>query len=229
MLFRIDLACATIVDNNRKDNEEDEIMPDTTPTSASRRQRAQYTAIGAMIVIALVALAGIILFTERPQDSVPRGAAYQERNKDLGVASIVSKQDVVDVFGADAKDVKDASISGVLNYNGNRGQTATYAFTLPSGAQHASLDVDVMRYASKEAFDAAMPLNGGGDLGEVAGHAVKYLPALVIAGDRQYSILFANGNDIYKLTLLQPTVKPEILEYKAQDIMKELVKRAKML
>lgn len=204
-------------------------MAETTSTSARRRQRAQYVAVGAMVVIALVALAAIIVLTERPQSPAPQGAAYQERNKDLGIASVVSKQDVVDAFGADAKNVKDVSTSGVLNYNGNRGQTATYAFTLPSGAQHASIEVDVMRYASKEAFDAAMPLNGGGDLGEVAGHAVKYLPALTISGDRQYIVLFANGTDIYKLTLVQPTVKPEILEFKAQDIMKKLIEKAQLL
>ena len=202
-------------------------MSDTT--SASRRQRAQYVAVGAMVVIALGALAAIILFTERPQSTTPQGAAYQERNKDLGVAKVVSKQDVIDAFGSSAKEVKDVSTSGVLNYNGNRGQTATYAFTLPSGAQHASINIDVMRYASKEVFDAAMLLNGGGDLGEVAGHAVKYLPAVALSGDRQYIVLFANGTDIYKLTLVQPTVKPEILEYQAQDIMKKLIEKAQLL
>lgn len=205
------------------------IMSDTTPTPANRRQKTQYVAISAIIVIALAVLAGIIVLTERPQATPPQGAAYQERNKDMGVGSIVSKQDVIDTLGTNGKDVKDASISAVLNYKGNRGQTATYNFTLPSGAQNGSIDIDIMRYANKEAFDAAMPLTGTGGLGEVAGHQIKYLPAITLSGDRRYTILFANNNDIYKITFIQPTVKPEILEYRAQDMMKELVKKAKLL
>ena len=203
-------------------------MPDTTSHTAGRRQRSQYVAVGAMVAIALVALGAIIVFTEKPAAPAMQGSAYQERGVDLGMASVVSKQALIDAFGSNVKNVHDGTVSGVLNYQGNRGQTATYPLTLPSGAQ-ASVDIDVMRYGSKEAFDAAMPLNGAGDLGEVAGHAVKYLPALTIAGKKNYSIIFANGNDIYKITLMQPATRPEILEFKAQDSMKALVEKAKLL
>lgn len=186
-----------------------------------------------LLIIAVTAITlgvlAYIIVTSPASDSVLRGSpAFEDHNSDLGIGHVVTKDQVVAALGSVGKDIKDVSVSNVLNLGDNLGQTATYNFTLPSGAK-AFIDVDIMRYASKDAFEAAGVLNGAGKLSEINGRQVYYFPSLVLEGNRKYTLVFTSNNDVYTFSFSQPTTKIEVQEFKAHDILAELIKNASLL
>src|SRR3990167_7089689 len=102
--------------------------------------------VGGVLVAALGALAFMVItLPGRNGGTQSNGYVFEMKGADLAIDKVVSKQEVIDELGNNAKGVDDVEKSGVLSFYGNKGQTATYNFTTASGGR-ASVEVDVMIY-----------------------------------------------------------------------------------
>lgn len=184
--------------------------------------------LGVVITAALGALAVMVIFLSNRGPGTQTGvgadgfSVFEIKGADLGITSVVSKQSVVNELGKHAKSVDDVDKSGVVSLNGNKGQTATYNFTTPSGAR-SSVYVDVLIYQSQSAYDADNVFAGTGSAGKVGDMEVRFLPAVSLGYDREYALLVSKGVKSYKFAMVQPNSKIEINEITAQDILKKLI------
>lgn len=184
--------------------------------------------VGGVLVAALGALAFMVItLPGRNGGAQSNGYVFEMKGADLAIDKVVSKQEVIDGLGANAKGVEDVEKSGVLSFYGNKGQTATYNFTTTSG-EHASLEVDVMTYQSQDAYDEAKVFAGTGSAGKVGNMEIRFLPAATLGYDREYALLVTKDLKSYKFSITQPSKKIEINELTAQDILKKLIAKARL-
>lgn len=188
--------------------------------------------LGAAIVAALGALAVMVLVLPKNQGSQTGVGAdgysvFEKKGADIGVTGIADKKVVVDALGNRAKSVDDVTKSGVISLNGNLGQTATYTFTTPTGTK-SYIDIDLLKYQSKAAMDSDSLEKGTGSAGTVNGMEVRYLPAKTIGSEREYALLVAKDLKSYKFSMMQPSGKAEIREYKAWDILKAIIAKSSL-
>ena len=200
----------------------------------SRRTRAvillAMTAVGAG-AIALAVWAIIIMPRINPGAQRGVGAsgftAFVEPDSDLGMGTVVRKEDVEEVLGSKAKTVGDVVVSKVMNLDGNRGQTATYSFVRSDGRK-ASVYVDVMLFKNQPTFDAADVTKNtlkGGTVGDLP---VYYMHALTLGSEREYRLLVVKGLNVYKFVLVQPYRNITITEVAALAAMKKLAAKAEI-
>lgn len=149
------------------------------------------------------------------------------KGADLGIADVAKKPLVEQELQAVAGRIGNVNKSGVINMNGNKGQTATYYFESKSDKSvKYSFYVDVMQYKSEAAYNSAAVFKGTGDAGMVAGLAARYLPAATIAGEREYALLVTKDLNSYKFAITQPAKKLTITEPTAQAIVKKIAEQA---
>ena len=153
--------------------------------------------------------------------------AYEEKDTSLGVDKVVSKEEVVQVLGGKAKSVSDADVSNVFNFNGDRGQTATYDFVRSDGVK-ATLYVDMMLFKNIPSMNNAHILTGTGDAGKVNGHPAYYMHAQTIGSQREYRLLVVNGLKAYKFVITQPYRNITINEVAALAALKKLAQKAEL-
>lgn len=189
--------------------------------------------LGVVVTAALGALAIMVIFLANRNPGAQNGVGpdgfrvYEIKGADLGITSVVTKEDVVADLGGHAKSVKDVEKSGVISLNGNKGQTATYNFTTVGG-HSASVYVDVLIYQSQNAYNSDNVFAGTGSAGTVNGMEIRFLPAVSLGKDREYALLVTKGLASYKFAMTQPNDKVEINEITAQDILKKLIAKAKL-
>ncbi|MBI3889488.1 hypothetical protein HY312_02855 [Candidatus Saccharibacteria bacterium] len=195
-------------------------------------KRTQRIILGAVAVAAIGAIAVMVIVI--PSKTNPQGgvgangfSVFEKRGADLGVANVTSKNVVADALGKNAKNVADVEKSGVISINGNVGQTATYGFTLTNN-EKATIDVDVLQYKSKEAYDADGVFKSTGLAGTIDGREVRYLPAVSIGKERIYALLVTKDLKSYKFAMAQPNTKVQIKEYLAQDILKAIIDKSNL-
>lgn len=185
------------------------------------------------IVLALVSVAAIgaiglmiMVFPKKNTELSGVGAngysVFEKKGADLGILKVASKKVITDALGKNAKSVDDPSKSGVLSMNGNLGQTATFPLVLANG-EKASIDVDVLEYKSKDAYDSDGLTKGTGVSGRVDGREVRYMTASTIGRDRIYALLVTKDLKSYKFQLSQPSSKIAIREYLAHDVLKKVI------
>lgn len=195
-------------------------------------KRTQRIVLGTVIVAALAALAVMVLVL--PSNNASQAgvgadgfSVFEKKGADLGITDVTDKKDVVAALGKNVKNVSDVEKSGVLSFNGNLGQTATYNFTLPDGST-GWIDIDVLKYKSQAAYDSDDIFKGTGAAGTIDGREVRYMPASSIGKERVYALLVTNGLKSYKFALSQPNTKVQIKEYKAQDILKAVIDKSEL-
>ncbi|MFZ1360804.1 MAG: hypothetical protein WAS27_02145 [Candidatus Saccharimonadales bacterium] len=154
-------------------------------------------------------------------------SVFEKPGSDLGITKVVSKQDTVAALGKSAKAVDTVEKSGVMSFNGRLGQTATFPFTLPNGNK-ATVDVDVLTYKDKEAYDNDNVLNGTGPAGSVDGNEVRYMPAVSIGTERVYALLVTKDLKSYRFSISQPNSSAYIKEFRAQDILKQIISKSNL-
>lgn len=185
--------------------------------------------IGASVVVA--AVVATIIMPPNPYSKPGIGAdgfqAFMEKDTDLGIGSVVSKDEVVAVLGKNAKSVENVSVSGVFNYNGDRGQTATYKFVRADGRQ-ASLYVDVMVFKSSNSMDDANIYVGTGEAKVVNGHQAYYMHAQTLGITREYRVMVVNGLKAYKFVIDQPFDDITINEVSSVAALLKLAQNAKL-
>jgi len=183
-------------------------------------------------VIALIA-AGAIIFAIITIVNIPKpegaqrgvGAngfrAYEEKDGNLGIASVTTRDAVAKALDAKAKSVKDASISTVFNINGDRGQTVTYDFTKPNG-KNASIYIDLMVFKSTLSLDDAKIYTATAKTDPIKNLPAYYMHAQTIGSDREYRLMIVNGVKVYKFVLTQPLREITINEVSALATLKKL-------
>lgn len=205
-------------------------------TKKTRRvsdKNARRVVLGATIAGALGILAVMVVVLPIKSGGTHSGvgadgfSVFEVRGADLGVGKAVQKQTVQDALGSRAKSVKDVDNSGVINFNGNKGQTATYGFTT-SGGVNSQIDIDVLQYKSQAAYDSDRVFDGTGAAGKINGLEVRYLPAMSIGPDREYALLVTKDLKSYKFSMSQPNGKVEIREYDAHKMLKQLITNAQL-
>lgn len=186
-----------------------------------------------VILLMVIAFAGllavIVSFRQNPGAQNGVGAdgfsVYEIKGADLGVASVVRKPDVETELSTLVSQVDDAKKSGVISYNGNKGQTSTFYITTKDGAE-GSFYVDVMQYKSQKAFEDANVYRNTLDAGRVQGNAARYMHAATIANEREYALLVIKGLNSYKFALTQPFKNVKINEVTALGAMKRIAEKA---
>ena len=189
-----------------------------------------------IIILALVAFAGLVVVIQGFPDRGPGAqngmgadgfSVYEIEGADLGIAAAVEKSVVESELGAHAKKVEDVDASGVINYNGNKGQTATYYFTTSDGLL-GSFYVDVMEYKSKQAYDNENVFANTSDAGKIQGFEARHMKAITIANEREYAILVTKDLKSYKFSITQPFKNVKISETTAHNILKRIAEKAKL-
>lgn len=202
-------------------------MPKRKKTKNILSERSQRIVLGTLIIGSIAILAGMVLvFPSHDPGSGNIGSngfsAFVKNNGDIGVANITNKTLVTKALGGDVKGVSDIDVSKVFSLNGNLGQTATFPVLLKNGAS-GSVVIDMWKYKSEEALKDDAVFKGTGDAGKIDGHAIRYIPASSIGGERSYSLITSNGLTVYRFIVVQPNNKLQIKEYKAQDILKDII------
>lgn len=189
-----------------------------------------------VVLLGLIGLAGLIViingFNSRsPGANSGVGAdgfsVYQMPGADLGIVNVVKKPVVVSEFGDLVKQVDEVDKSGVVNYNGSKGQTATYYLVTKHDTQ-GSFYVDVMEYPTQKAYDEADVFNNTADAGKVQNLPARYMKAITIANEREYALLVSKGTKSYKFAFTQPFNKIKFDETTIQAILKRIAEKAQM-
>lgn len=216
----------------------------TSPTKRSTARQAQvaspFDAIvkKAALPVAILAGVGVIAASVYFMPSRSQGSkagvgangfsVYEMKGVDLGIANVVNRATVIEELGTAASSVDRVEKSGAVNFNGNRGQTATYPFTLAGGGK-ATLYVDVMVYKNQAAYERDDVFAGTADLGTVDDLPVRAMHAATIGKEREYAILVTKDLKSYKFAITQPNDGVKIDEVAAHAILKRVADRANLL
>lgn len=150
-----------------------------------------------------------------------------EQGTSLGVAGIVSKDQVVASLGKHAKTVGDAQVSKVLNQNGTRRQQLTFDFTRADGSP-STLYIDKLIYPSAEAIKSDNAYVGTLAAGDINSNPIYYRRALTIGKFREYSFMIVKDTTVYKLAISQPISSITISELNSMNVLKNLALGAKI-
>lgn len=153
--------------------------------------------------------------------------AFEEKNGNLGIGKVVSKDAVVSALGSKAKSVKDVDVSTVFNIDGNRGQTATFAFTRSDGAK-ASVYIDLMLFKNPASLNAAYIYTNTVKTNDINGKSAYFMHAQTLGSDREYRLMVVNGLKVYKFVLVQPYRSLTINEVAALAVLKKIAAKAEL-
>lgn len=215
--------------------------PRTKKTTARKGLRKDFwttpkgkkTAILLLAVVALVCITGIVYFSPLRSPGTKNGvgangfSVFEIKGANLGIADVSKKDVVVKELGDLVKSVDDVESSGVLSFNGNKGQTATYYIETKAGTQ-GSVYVDVMEYKNEAALKADDLDRGTADGGKVQNLPVRYMHASTIANEREYSLLITKGLKSYKFAMTQPYQKVTIDEVTALNALKRIAEKSNL-
>lgn len=153
--------------------------------------------------------------------------AYIEDKGDLGVGSLVTKDQVTQALGDKAKSVGRADISKVFNYNGDRGQTISFSFVRADNMT-ASLYVDKKIYKDSTSMKDDNLYVATASAGTINGLPAFYKHAQTISADREYHIMVVDGLTAYRFVIAQPEQKITISEIDADALLKKLAGKVEL-
>lgn len=189
-----------------------------------------------IILLALIGFAGLIAVIKGFPDRGPGAqmgvgadgfSVYEITGADLGIVNVVKKPVVQAELGNLTKQIDDVEKSGVVSYNGDKGQTATYYLVTKGGAR-GTFYVDVMEYKTQQAYDNADVFNNTLDAGKVQGLTARYMKAATIANEREYALLVSKGLKSYKFAFTQPFKNVKIDEVTVQSALKKIAEKAEL-
>lgn len=190
------------------------------------------TFIGLLCVVAFAALFLVIRgFPERTgsQDGVGADGfqVYEMEGIDLGIVDVAKKETVAAELASLTKSIDDVQKSTVVNYNGNRAQTATYYLVTKDNAR-GSFYVDVMEFKDKKAYDDADVFVETADAGKIQGNEARYMRAATIANEREYALLVTKGTKSYKFAFTQAIDNVTIDEPTALAALKKIAEQSSL-
>lgn len=210
----------------------------STKKKISRRDfwttpKGKKTAIALLGLAAVVSIGLIIWFSplRSPGSKTGVGAngfnVFEDKGGDLGIANVAKRDLVTQELGTRVKSVDEVDVSNVLNFNGNKGQTATYYIETKAGTT-GSVYVDVMQYKSDAALKSDDLDKGTLDGGKVQDLPVRYMGAATIANEREYALLVTKDLKSYKFAMTQPHQNITINEEEALSILKRIAEKSRL-
>ncbi len=198
-------------------------------------RRAQFVALPVMAAISLgvIALAVIIVVLMPTVRDDQRGigangfSAFPESNADLGIGSVVTKDDVVDVLGKKAKRVGSVDVTEVFNLNGIRSQMVTYDFVRTDDVS-ASIYIDLKMFPNSTTLEKANILKGTIEAGKVGDYDAYFMRALTFGKKREYYLLLTKGLNAYVFAFVQPSRDILFNEVSAVATLKRLAQKANL-
>lgn len=197
--------------------------------------RVRFIALPVLALVAVGAIAfAIITIVNIPQpEGAQRGVgangfrAFEEKDGDLGVNKLVTRDIVAEALDTKAKSVKEASVSTVINIDGNRGQTATYDFVKANG-KPASVYIDTTVFKSMATLDSAYIYTGTAKTDPIKGHPTYYMHAQTIGSDREYRLMIVKAAKVYKFVLTQSSRDITINEVGAVATLKKIAEKSNL-
>lgn len=153
--------------------------------------------------------------------------AFAEDEGDIGIASAISKDQVISALGDSAISVGDAQASKVLNINGIRRQQVTFEFKLSSNAT-AELYVDKIIYTSEQALKKDGVYEATISAGTINDSPIYFRRALTLGKYREYSIMLVKDSTVYRFVIAQPNNSIIISEIDASAILKKVALSTKI-
>lgn len=203
------------------------------PLQAQRSARIALFLVICAIGIALIVMIAISVITPRTDSASQEGVgadgfrAYIEKNGDLGVGSVVTKNEVITALGTKATSIGDAQVGKVFNLNGDRAQTITFPFVRADG-KAAELYIDLKLYKNMQSLNDDNIYVATADAGTINGHPAYYKLAQTIGPDREYHMMVVNGLKAYRFVVSQPAGNLTISEISALASLKKLAQDAKL-
>ena len=148
-------------------------------------------------------------------------SAFVEKDGNLGVALVASKDQAVSALGDKAEVVEAGRVSKVFNLNGNLGQTITFPF-VRADKENSSIYIDKRIYKSAQALRDDNIYQRTLSAGEINGHPLYYRAAQTIGPNREYHVMIVDGTTVYRYVLAQPFKNVSISEVEALAILKRL-------
>lgn len=195
--------------------------------------KGKKTAIVILAIVALICITAIVYFSPLRNPGAKTGvgangfSVFEIKGANLGIADVAKKDLVVKELGDLVKSVDDVQSSGVLSFNGNKGQTATYYIQTKAGTQ-GSVYVDVMEYKSQAAIKADDLDKGTADGGKAQNLPVRFMHAATIANEREYALLITKGTKSYKFAMTQPYQNITIDEVTALNTLKRIAEKSSL-
>lgn len=192
----------------------------------------------AFVVLACIAVGiGIMLGDGGSKNS---GARYGEgadgfkagfdEKKHIGVAKVVTQQQVESVLGKLGSDVKDVSASGTVTLGNTLSETATFNFTT-SKSKDNSFSVDARTYPSADELKKADPFKGA-DVEKVAGVGdeahYSVAPFQPYLKNKEQTLIVTKDKTSYHFILSQPDGKEAINSMVARNMLLQVAKEAKL-
>lgn len=157
------------------------------------------TGVLALLVIGVI-IAGMFT-SEQTETNQPLSV---EEGTHIGVDKILSQKQVNEALGDLGRDAKRASLSGTVNTDDLRGETASYAFTTLEGKQ-AVIDIEARIFPSAEAMKEDEPFRETEEkeLKDIDADEAHYFLPRPYSADHQVALIATKGNTIYKFSVMQ--------------------------
>lgn len=190
--------------------------------------------IVAIVVLTLVILVGaatalyVFMNDRSPVDRQNDSNIGVNKDEHIGVAKVVTKQDIASAFGGDTK-VGDVEQSGTVTIDTQKMETATYKVQTTKG--EVTFDVNAITYESKEALQASDPFVGAekakvDGVGEEAHYFIPF--GQDIFKDQQVALITIKDKTSYKFAIVQNSDDIKFSADEAKPILLEVAKKAKL-
>lgn len=153
--------------------------------------------------------------------------AFIEKDGNLGISKVVTKDQVAQALGSNAKKVTSDDISKVFNYDGDRSQTATFNFVRADG-QPSSLYIDVVLFKDQTTMNNENIFAETKLARVINGYSAYYMHAQTLGSLREYRLLVVKGLKAYKFVVDQPLDSITISEVSAVGSLIKLAQVAKL-
>lgn len=165
------------------------------------RKKVIILAVVSIVAVAAIAIIATSMFVKNRQSSdIPT----VDQEKHTGIAQALTVSQVNDALGDLGKGAKEPELSGTLNTEQLRGETASYKFTTLNG-KTARVDVEVRIFSNAEAMKRSEPFKETENEkieGTGADEARYFIPRSFSA-DEQVAVIATKGNKTFKFSVMQ--------------------------
>lgn len=190
--------------------------------------------IVAIVVLTLVILVGAatilyVIMNDRSRvDRQNDSNIGVNKEEHIGVAKVVTKQNIAAAFGGATK-VSDAEQSGTVTIDTQKMETATYKVQTTKG--EVTFEVNAISYESKDALQASGPFVGAEQVkvdgvGEEAHYFIPFGQNML--KEQQVSLLTIKDATSYKFAIVQNSDDVKYSADEAKPILLEVAKKAKL-
>lgn len=184
-----------------------------------------FVAVGLFVAIATTGYVAYSINVASNKGNATSGLgfkAFVEDGTTLDADKIVTSDKVANEFKGKVSDVSKVDLSKVFNYNGTRGQTASY-YTVRNDGRSATVYVDKMVFKNQSDMDSQNIFSGTVRAKEVNGLQTYFMHAETVGMAREYRLMVVDGLTAYKFVFSQPATDITVNEVSAMASLMKLV------